>query len=358
MGRCFNFLAFPDHPVGPNGGSMKIRLTKTSVEAAKPGPREYFLWDSTQRGFGVRIHPGGSKVYLFRYSGGRRGFTRKLTIGVHGDITSEEARVRAHRARGAVSDGKDPAALVAEQKAVPSLKAFSERYLEEHAVPHKRPASVTEDRRLFKRVILPRLGSLRLDKVTTGDIARLHHSRKGTPTDANRAVALLSHLFTFAEQRQVRPQGTNPCRGIKRFKEHKRSRFLADTELASLGKALAKSKESLFAIAAIRLLVLTGARRGEVLAAKWTDVDLARRVLRVPLPKEKKAKDIRLGPPRACRAQVSSPYRGKPVCYLRTKARSWSCWTRPYLGTNPCESGSRGTSLARFEAQLRFGCGV
>lgn len=279
---------------------MQVRLTKRAADAAKARATEFYLWDRELPGFGLRVRPTGSKVYLFRYSAGRHGRTRKIMLGAHGKVTADAARSRAERLRGAVASGEDPAAVRDAAKAMPTVEGFARRYLEEHAVPHKRPSSVEHDRAYVRRVIVPRLGRLRLDKVTRADVAGLHHSRRDTPIDANRALALVSKMFSLAESFGLRPQGTNPCRGIQRYRENRRERFLSDAELAHLGTALSEAEkegEPLFAVAALRLLVLTGARRGEILGATWQDVDFEAGVLRVARPKEGRPKEVRLGPP-------------------------------------------------------------
>lgn len=279
---------------------MRVRLTKRAVDAAEPRGTEFYLWDRELPGFGLRVRPTGSKVYLYRYGAGVHGRTRKIMLGAHGKVTADAARARAERLRGAVASGEDPAAVRDAAKATPTVEAFAQRYLEEHAVPHKRPSSVEQDRGYIRRAIVPRLGRLRIDKVIRADVAALHHARRDTPIDANRVLALLSKMFSLAEAYGLRPQGTNPSRGIKRYRENRRERFLSDSELARLGTALSDAEnggEALFAVAALRLLVLTGARRGEILGAKWQDVDFEAGVLRVARPKEGRPKAVRLGPP-------------------------------------------------------------
>lgn len=324
----------------------RVRLTKRVVDEAEPAtneggePREAKLWDADVRGFFLRVLPGGAKVYAVSYGTGRRGVTRRVTIGEHGTpwtpdpatgqgrtLTVELARQEAERLRGEVRAGGDPGAKRVSEKALPTLAEFAERYLEDYATPHKRPATVAADRGLFglrekprrrfktqtkPRTILAVLGSRRVDKITTGEVTRLHLAWKDTPTRANRALALLSHVFAMAEKWGVRPRGTNPCRGIDRFDEKRRERFLSADELARLGaslafaeKADAKGKsmedgaESPFAVAAIRLLLFTGCRMSEILTAKWEAVDLDAGILTIPEPKEGRPKAVVLNAPAA-----------------------------------------------------------
>lgn len=267
------------------------RITKRRVDTAMPpADGELWLWDSDVAGFGLRVRAGGTKVYVLKYGTGRRGLARRVTIGRHGaPWTPDTAREEARRLIGLVSSGKDPASARAQAKGIPLLEEFSERYLREHAVPHKKPASVGEDRANLRRAILPALGKLRLDTITRADIVRFHLSRKDTPTNANRCLALLSHMFATSEKWALRPDGSNPCRHVERFPENKRKRFLKPDEMARLGKALAQAKapadgtaESPMALAALRLLILTGARLSEILTLRWEHVDLERGVLHLP----------------------------------------------------------------------------
>jgi integrase len=297
------------------------------------------VWDSDVRGFFLRVRPSGGKFYAVSYGTGRRGVKRRVMIGEHGaawtpdpatgearSLTCELARQEAERLRGEVRAGGDPGAKRVSEKALPTLAEFAERYLTDYATPHKRPATVAADRgllglreqpkRRFKaspkpRTILAALGSRRVDKVTTADVTRLHLAWKDTPTRANRALALLSHMFAMAEKWGVRPRAAgNPCRGVDRFDEQRRERFLSADELQRLGAALdfaekadAKGKsldegaESPFACAAVRLLILTGCRMSEILTLKWEDFDATRGVLTIAAPKEGRPKAVVLNAP-------------------------------------------------------------
>src|SRR6516162_361719 len=145
-------------------------------------------------------------------------------------------------------------------------------------IPVGTPSAVTakEYRRLLENVILPTRGKRKVADVTRADVARLHHARRGTPIEATRALALLSTLFNWTERVGERPDGSNPCRHVERFPERPRERFLSADELARLGEALAAWKGSPYPVAAIKLLVFTGARLGEILGLEWERVDKER----------------------------------------------------------------------------------
>ena len=144
--------------------------------------------------------------------------------------------------------------------------------------------------------MLPILGGFKAANVARRDIAKLHHDLRATPYQANRVLAVLGKMFTLAESWGIRPYGSNPCRGFEKFPEAKRERMLSPVEIATLGDSLAALDGSPYATAAIRLLLLTGARRSEILDLQWTWIDPARGEARLPDSKTG-AKTIHLPPP-------------------------------------------------------------
>jgi integrase len=247
------------------------------------GPNRGFAWDSELLGFGAIAYPTGRKSYVIQYrtAGGR---SRRLALGAHGVLTADQARRLAMEKLGAVRMGKDPADERRALRDAPTVVELAERYIEEH-LPKKKPRSAREDRRILIRYVLPVLGNRRVADVTSAELGKLHASLRRTPIMANRVLALLGTLFTLAERWEWRSQGSNPARAVEWFRETRRERFLADTELARLGDALAALEaEDIVrptAAAALRLLLLTGARRGEVLRLRWREVDLERGYLRL-----------------------------------------------------------------------------
>ena len=152
--------------------------------------------------------------------------------------------------------------------------------------PHKKPGSIREDEAILKNHILPALGAHKVAAVTRADVQRLHHSMKATPYHANRTVALLSKMMNLAEKWGIRPDNTNPCRHVERYREQKRQRFLSAAELAELGKVLAAVERERVewhsVVPAIRLLIFTGARVSEILTLRWEWVDLEHGFLNLP----------------------------------------------------------------------------
>ncbi len=280
---------------------MRGKITKRSVDALAPGAggAEAVLWDSEVKGFGVRVQRGGSKSYILHYRGGiGRGATlHKLTIGRHGSPwTAETARAEAKRLLGMVEGGADPAADRIARKEAPTIADLAERFLAEHAEAKRKASTALEYRRLLDRAILPALGRRKAMDVIRHDIAKLHHGLRETPYQANRLLAVLSKMFNLAERWGLRPDGSNPCRHVEKFGERKRERMLSPAELARLGDALAAHDGSPFAVAAVKLLVFTGARLGEVLGLRWEWIDFERGEARLPDSKTG-AKTLHLPPP-------------------------------------------------------------
>jgi integrase len=276
---------------------MRARLTKTAVEALEPGSRDIYAWDDRVAGFGMKVTPKGARVYVLKYRAGR--LQRWMTLGRHGEITAEQARAKAVMLRGAIAGGADPARDRNDGAAEPTVDNLADRYLEQYAAPHKKPRSVEEDERNLKLHVRPELGQMRVGDVARQDILKIHHRLRATPVAANRVTALLSKMFSLAEEWGIRPEGSNPARHIKKFAERSHKRFLSIGELQQLGKALTEAEaedEQPIGIAIIRLLMLTGCRRAEILTLRWSFVDFDRSCLRLPDSKTGD-KVVRLGAP-------------------------------------------------------------
>jgi integrase len=264
----------------------RIQITKRSVDAVEPPPTgELKLWDVELRGFGLRVRAGGTKSYIVQYRNAE-GRTRRLTVGVCGRLTPDAARSKARQMLAAVDRGEDPVQDAHENRRAPTVAEFAAQYMELHARPKKKPRSVEKDETLLRLYILPALASRKLAAIGAADVARLHRDLGAHPVQANRVVALLSKMFSLAELWDMRPRGSNPCRGLHRYAERQRERFLSYSEFSRLGEVLeaveAEGSEPPAAILAIRLLALTGARRDEILTLRWEYVDLERGVLRLP----------------------------------------------------------------------------
>ena len=271
------------------------KITKRTVDALVGQERERVVWDDDLKGFGVRVHPSGRRVYIVktRY----RGRVIKMTIGPHGAVTPSYARVRAAEI---ITDARAGKNLAGRNADAPTMIALGKRFLKEYVSTHCKTSTAEEYRRSVKLFIDPRIGRYRVPDIQRSDIAALHHDMRDTPYQANRTLGVLSKMFNLAELWDLRLDGTNPCRHVKRFREEKRERFLSDIEYQRLGAALkaieADGSETASAIAAVRLLMLTGCRLSEIQKLRWEHVYLGASELRLPDTKTG-AKVVYLGDP-------------------------------------------------------------
>jgi integrase len=307
------------------------KLTKTFVDGLQPPESgELKWWDEGKgsvTGFGVRVRATGRTTWIVQYRT-TRGRTRRLTIGTVGRMTPDQARIEARRALAAVDRGEDPVVERKKARSAASVRELVERWRREYA-PRLKKSSRTRYEALMRRIILPRLGSHKIEEVTRSDVAAIHHSLRETPVEANRVVALISKLFNLAERWELRPDHTNPARHVERFPEKPRERFLSARELARLGEVLRegeeKGTEHPSMVLGIRLLILTGCRRSEIFRLMWDEVDLATGCLRLEDSKTG-AKIVPLGPP-AIRLLAGAQ---------RVRGNSYVCWgdtdEGPFIG--------------------------
>ncbi len=264
-----------------------MKLTKRSIDSfcyRGDGKSRDVRWDDAVRGFGVRIYPTGRKAFVISYRvNGRK---RLLTLGPYGPLTLDKARDSAKRNIANVIDGGDPAQTRHAARRAPTVRELCDRYLADYAEGRKKASSLRNDRSMIARFIVPALGGRKVADVTRADVLRLHNSLRKTPYQANRVLALLSKVMNVAEGWGLRPDRSNPCIHVERFKERSRERYLAGIELARLADALAEAEREADGIpptvAAVRLLLFTGARLSEILTLRWEHVDFERACLRLP----------------------------------------------------------------------------
>ena len=284
-----------------NGASRK--LTRRTIESLAARDREYIEWDCLLSGFGLRVFPSGRKTFIVQYRAGRgrKAPVRKVTIGALSEaITPEFARAEAVRLLRDVALGGDPARDRRKSREAMTVAELCDLYLLEGVVL-KKASSVEGDRIYIRRHIKPLLGRRSLDGLKKTDIQKLHadvaagktavsektskqgRARvRGGRTSANRAVAHFSAICTFAVERGLLPE--NPCKGVKKFAETKRERFLSADEFARLGRTLQTAEAEGInpkATAITRLLALTGARVSEIVQLRWEEVDLGSGFLRL-----------------------------------------------------------------------------
>jgi integrase len=314
-------------------GNMKRKLTKRVVEALQPGNKDIICWDSELPGFGVKVTPRGRRVY-FLYYRTTTGRERRPTIGRHGQVTCEEARRIAGDWHAAVRGGGDPGGERRADRASESFAEFADRYMTDYAIGKKKSSTLATDGFNLKNHLLPALGQLKVGEISRADVVRLHQRMKATPGGANRTLYLLSHMLNVAERWGLRPDGSNPCRHVEKFNLRKRERFLSEAELGRLAAVLTDAEETdtelPSAIAAIRLLLFTGARLSEILSLRWEYADLEAQCLRLPDSKTG-AKTVYLPPPAlevlaALERREDNPYvipGAKPGAHLVNLQKPW-----------------------------------
>jgi integrase len=285
-------------------------ITKSSVDALVcPSTKDReILWDGGHReavrGFGVAAFRNGGKCYIAQYR--KDGRSRRTRIGEHGRLTPEEARRQARIILGAVEGGADPVAQRKAAREVRTFNAVATDFLALHVATTRKARTGREYGRILRGYVLPAIGSKRIVDIRRADVARMHAKLSEAPYQANRALALVSAIWNWAARREEVAVVDNPAKAIERYAEAGRERYLTSEELARLGDALREGegvglpysidetkptakhapkadrrriKLDPFAVAAIRLLILTGARLREILDAQWSQLDLERGVL-------------------------------------------------------------------------------
>ena len=302
------------------------KLTNRTIEDLKPNQKNYIVWDSQVKGLGIRINSSGKKTFILKYrlGHGRKAKVRKPLIGVYGVVRTEQARLISREWLLKSSKGIDPCK---QEKDSITIKEFSNQYIEQYAVNRKKKSSVKEDRRLIRTRLLPNFGSIRVNELMKEDVIKYYHSINHTPIIANRFLALFSCMMNLAEKWGIRPMNTNPCKYIDRYPENKRDKYLTMEDLEKVGKAMQalKHQESHYALSAIKMIMVTGCRTGEILNAKWEYIDFHESKLNLPDSKTG-ARTIHLSPsaidilnslPRHAGYVFRSPRQNKRLTTLR-----------------------------------------
>src|SRR5262245_59405964 len=246
---------------------MAQRLTDKVARALPVPPTgNKVTYDAETAGFGLRVTSAGARSFVLNYRVRATGQERRYTIGSFPDWSVAAAREKARELRRRVDDGGDPLGELALERGAPTVADLAQRFLEEHVARLRRHTRADYEA-LVRNEILPALGRLKVARVAFEDIERLHAKMTArAPIRANRAIAVINTMFNLAVRWRMRQD--NPTRGVRRNREHQRRRYLSQDELARLMKVLAEYADRRSADV-VRLLLLTGARRGEVLAARW-----------------------------------------------------------------------------------------
>lgn len=307
-----------------------VKIGRRALAAIGPVAKPTTFFDSDVRGFGLLVRPTGARSWILEYrpgAGGRGVSKRRLVIGDPDTMTPEAARQSAKDMLADIRKGKDPAADRAEERRAETVQEILDAWLRRHVDAKRKASTAALYRQIIDTHIVPALGTKRALIVTKQEVARLHeavatkdtkkrkadakpHASRATPRGgtyvANRVVALLSAAFNWAANAGLLPDGhRNPAIGIEKFREQARERYLTSEELARLGAALREAETvgipwevdeskpnakhtpkrnrttvlTSHVVAAVRLLIFTGARLREILNLRWADVDLERGVL-------------------------------------------------------------------------------
>ncbi len=259
-------------------------VSRRTVEALKV-EKDTVFWDSELSGFGVRVYPSGSKYYVVQTRAGGRA-AKRVTVGRHGVVTAEEARRRAALIITRIKAGEEPVPKPLRPAEGPSVAELARAYLEEHVAVRCKPKTVKMYGQAVRKHILPALGRMPALAVEHVRVSELHHKLRETPFMANRVVDVLSRIYNAAGDRGLIPEAANPCRLVVKYRERARDRFLTGEEFRRLGRVLDEAETrkgvSVHAVAAIRLLLLTGCRKNEILSLRWDEVDLKANELGLP----------------------------------------------------------------------------
>jgi integrase len=240
----------------------------TNIVKTLPAPAggNQITYDDEVKGFGVRVTKAGARAFILNYRAAGR--ERRITIGSFPDWSVSAAREKAKELKREVDNGGDPMGDRHADRAAATVDELADRFVDEH-LSKRRDSTVTDYKSILRLYIRPQLGKMRVADLRHSDVEKLHRTIAAkAPYRANRAVAVLSKMLALAVKWEMRAD--NVARGIEKAPEERRERFLSQAEIDRLASALAAHKEKV-SVNAIRLLMLTGARRGETLAAKWTE---------------------------------------------------------------------------------------
>lgn len=257
------------------------------------GKKKLDLYDTQIPGFVLEVRPSGGKTWYLRYRD-QRGKQLQLRLGDASGITFEQAKQAAQTARAKVILGDNPVQERKELRAVPTVQEFCQRYLT-YVQTAKR--SWSDDESFLRNHLLPRWGRLRLDEVKQKDVIEFHHGLRASgyaPATANRILVLVRCVWNLAKKWKVPGAQENPCTGIQPFEENnKRERFLSAEEAQRLVSCVKQSDNPQLQYI-VPLLLLLGCRKRELFDSQWSHFDLERRLWRIPLSKNGKARHVPL----------------------------------------------------------------
>jgi len=320
--------------------ALKKKLTKKTVDSIAPADKDVIVLDRDITGYGLRVKPSGVKSYFIRYRN-THGESRWYTLGQHGPLTPDRAREKAMVELGRVADGYDPSEERKLKFKEMTISELCDLYIKEGCKTKKESTFITY-KSLIKHHIRPLLGRKKITAVRRSDVEKMKHDIvegktaadektkkhgraivRGGKGAASRVVSLLSAIFSFALTYELVKD--NPCRDIKKFPGKNCDRFLSAKEFKDLGDALneaEKAGESLSAINMIRMLILTGCRRGEIQTLKWEYIDWDNSCLKLPDSKTGE-KVVHLATPAIAVLKKQKRDEDNPYVFYGTKANRY-----------------------------------
>ena len=265
-----------------------MRLTDRSIKALTAKPERYEVWEDGRTGLGIRVSPKGRKSWIYMYRFERR--PRRMTLGLYPKLSLANARVLHAKAKELKEDGIDPGTVHVEKRRAErnaeTVAELVEEYLERYARPNKRSADA--DERALKKEVLPVWGNRKAKSVTRREVIRLLDEivDRGSPVMANRLLGMLKRMFAFAVERDILE--SSPCFMVKApTKEAPRDRVLSQPEISTFWHALETAKMSSLTRLALKLLLVTGQRRDEIVSASWSEFDLENGAWEIPAERSK-----------------------------------------------------------------------
>jgi integrase len=297
-----------------------IKINRRNIAPLAPADKSVIYYDEDLKGFGLKIMPSGVRSWILEYRpgvGGRNVAKKRIKLGTPATLSPEDARDEATRMLARVTLGADPASNRAEERAVLSIKEVGDLFLDKHVEAKRKANTAWFYRHVLETHVYPNLGTMKASLVTRADVARMQaaiskkrgSNKTGGKMISNRALAVLSAMFGWAQGEGLVPDAFNPVIKVERYRESSKERYLTTDEIAALGSALieaetvgfpfevdhtkAKAKHSPkpetrrapfseHVTAAIRLLMLTGCRLREILNLRWDEVDFERGILFLP----------------------------------------------------------------------------
>ena len=270
-----------------------VTLTSTIINNAEIRDKIYYIWDDTVKGFALKVIPNGQKKFVIKYRtamGGRSAVQRWYIFGDISTLSCKEARENAAKLLRMVHEGNDPQENKLGLRKAETLSEFWELFKSDYVnLKENKDTYLKNNEQLWRLYIEPVFARRKIIEINNNDVDSLHKSLSGVKYNANMMLSFLNLMFNLMEKWNLRAANTNPCRNIQRFKEEVRIRYLSSDEMERFSEELRKAEkrkpEMIYTVAAIRLLLLTAARKNEILTCKWEWVDFDNHLINLPKSK-------------------------------------------------------------------------